>query len=289
MEPRAGVATNSRAKTARLAFVVPAYNEEALIGRCLESILRETEDRTDDVDIVVVDNASTDRTGAIARSYPRVRVIEEPDKGLVKARHAGYRATDAPLIANVDSDCSLTPGWVDTVFDAFDADDDLAALSGPFIYDDLGRFGRGLTRVWYAIGYAIYRIDTRVFGLGGMLQGGNFVVRRSAMEQIGGFDTSIEFYGEDSDVAYRISKVGRVKWTFKLPAYSSARRLKGEGFIATGFRYTVNHFAIHFGRGPVTKTHRDLRPHAPPGEPDSLETSGDRPRSNQVSADYGSK
>jgi len=53
----------------------------------------------------------------------------------------------------------------------------------------------------------------------------------------GGFDTSITFYGEDTDVARRISRVGTVKWTFKLPMYTSGRRLAHDGVMRTGIRY----------------------------------------------------
>ena len=60
------------------------------------------------------------------------------------------------------------------------------------------------------------------------MQGGNFVVRRDALQKIGGYDTNISFYGEDTDVARRLSKVGHVKFTFDLPALSSGRRLAKE-------------------------------------------------------------
>ncbi|MEQ8697596.1 MAG: glycosyltransferase family A protein [Bauldia litoralis] len=244
----------------KIAFVVPAYNEEALIGRCLESILRELARGDYDSDVVVVNNASTDRTAEIARGFPGVRVVDEPVKGLVKARQAGYVATDGELIANVDGDCALTPGWIDTVLTEFGKDERMVALSGPFIYDDLPLRQRALTRTWYGATYCMYVLDKYVLGVGGMLQGGNFIVRRSAMEKIGGFDTSIEFYGEDTDIARRISKAGRLKWTFALPMYSSGRRVTGEGFVRTGLRYAANYFAVNFGGRPVTRTHRDLRP-----------------------------
>ena len=63
---------------AELAFVIPAYNEEALIGQCLESVIKDVERSGADVDIVVVNNASVDRTKEIALSYPGVRVVDDP-------------------------------------------------------------------------------------------------------------------------------------------------------------------------------------------------------------------
>ena len=78
----------------RLSFVIPAYNEERYLGGCLESILEQTRDLPD-TEIVVVNNASTDGTRDVALSYPRVRLVDEPRKGLTYARQAGFaRAAD---------------------------------------------------------------------------------------------------------------------------------------------------------------------------------------------------
>ncbi|MFX0204255.1 MAG: glycosyltransferase family 2 protein, partial [Candidatus Hodarchaeota archaeon] len=86
-----------------------------------------------------------------------------------------------------------------------------------------------------------------------------FVIKRAAFEQIGGFDTSIDFYGEDTDVARRLNKVGHVKFTFTLPIYASGRRLAKEGIIKTGIRYSANYFWVSFSGKPLTKTSTDIR------------------------------
>jgi cellulose synthase/poly-beta-1,6-N-acetylglucosamine synthase-like glycosyltransferase len=92
-----------------------------------------------------------------------------------------------------------------------------------------------------------------------MLQGGNFIVRRDAMEKIGGFDTRIAFYGEDTDIAKRIFAAGQVKWTFTLPMHTSGRRLRAEGIITMGLRYAINHlWQILFSK-TFTTTYRDIR------------------------------
>src|ERR1700761_7806218 len=121
-----------------LAFVIPAYNEEALIGKCVESVLAEVKRSGRQVDVVVVNNNSTDRTREIAASYAGVRVVDELQKGLVSARDGGFRATTAELVANIDGDTIVPPGWLDTVFREFERDDQLVCLSGPYVYYDLG-------------------------------------------------------------------------------------------------------------------------------------------------------
>ena len=251
-----------------IAFIVPAYNEEALIGRCLASILRDIATSGCAAEVVVVNNASTDRTREIAAAFPEVRVVDEPAKGLVQARHAGLMASSAELVANVDADTLLPPGWITTVLTAFATDRDLVALSGPFIYYDLSRFGRFLVQIFYYAAFVVYLVNRHVLRVGSMVQGGNFVFRRSAWLAVGGYDRTIAFYGEDTDVARRLTRVGAVRWTFALPMYASGRRLKAEGMLTIGFRYAVNYLWVTFAGRPFTADYTDIRPAAAVGPAD---------------------
>lgn len=244
----------------KISFVIPAYNEEAYIRDCLASILRECAEDTYDVEIIVVNNASTDATAIVARSFQGVRVVDEPHKGLVYARRAGFLASTGDIIANVDADTILPPGWLARVMDEFGSAPDLVALSGPFIYHDLSRAKNMMVRGYYYIGYLTYLVNRYVARVGSLLQGGNFVVRRGALEKIGGYDLTIDFYGEDTDLARRLHHVGPVKFTFKLPMYASGRRLAAEGFFTMGIRYPLNYFWTIFFKKPYTKGYRDIRP-----------------------------
>lgn len=243
----------------KLSFVIPAHNEQAIIGKCLEAILREAKGHTD-IEVIVVDNASSDNTANVAASYSGVTVVKEPQKGIVWARRAGFLASHGDLIANVDADNQLTPGWITKVLAEFEKDPNLVTLSGPFIYYDLPKTARFFVRFFYYISYIIYFLNRFIFRVGSVVQGGNFIVRRSALEKIGGFDTSISFYGEDTDIARRMSKVGEVKFTFNLPIYSSGRRIAKEGALTIGLRYGLNYFWITFFKKPLSKTYTDLRP-----------------------------
>ena len=92
-----------------------------------------------------------------------------------------------------------------------------------------------------------------------MLQGGNFIVRRSALEKIGGYNLEFDFYGEDTDIACRLHKIGEVVFTFNLPMHTSGRRLAKEGIFAAGIRYGINHFWTIFFKKPFTKKFIDIR------------------------------
>jgi glycosyltransferase involved in cell wall biosynthesis len=249
----------------KLAFVIAAYNEELLVAECLRSVLAEVErtGRSADVDVVVVDNASTDRTAEIARGFAGVRVVHEPEKGIVHARDAGFRATDAELVANIDADTIVPPGWLDTVFKDFSADPQLVALSGPYHYHDLSRPKQWVVAGFYAVTWLAYLLNRFVLRVGSVVQGGNFVFRRAAWEQVGGYDRSIAFFGEDTDVAVRLSRVGKVRWTYKLKMLTSGRRMENEGLVRTGARYVINFLSVTFRGRPATVDYEDVRPDAP--------------------------
>lgn len=246
-----------------LSIVIPAYNEEALLGRCLEAVLAEARRAGGEVEIVVVDNASTDGTRAVAERYP-VRVVNEPKKGIVEARHRGLIETTGDLVANIDADTVMPSGWITCVRAQFASDPNLVALSGPVEFEGLPRWQQTLVHASYLLAYPFYLVINDVLNVGSILQGGNFVFRRSAWLAAGGYDRSIEFYGEDSDVARRLRPFGKVKWTFALPMVGSGRRFSEAGFARSAIRYSVNFLSTTFLRRPVDRTHTDVRTPRPP-------------------------
>jgi len=218
----------------RVSFVVPAYNEERLLPACLAAIRAEIDRSGCDAEILVVNNASTDGTGRIA-------------------------AATGELIANIDADTLVPPGWLDRVLAEFACSPRLVVLSGPYDYYDVPFHIRAAARLFYAVGFATYVFNKRVLGVGSMVQGGNFVLLRDALAGIGGFSDRFTFYGEDTDIASRMSRVGDVKFTFALMAKSSGRRLQGDGLIMTGVRYSTNYLWATYFRKPFTTAWNDYR------------------------------
>lgn len=196
-----------------ISFVVPAFNEEALIASCLYAILAEVSRVGCAAEIIVVDNNSSDHTREIAAGIPGVAIVEELRRGLVAARRAGCLAARGRLIANIDADTMIPPGWLDIVLGEFDRHPRLAALSGPFIHYDLPKSARLAAAVFYRISFVGYLLVRFVFRAGSMMQGGNFVVRKRALEAADAFSPSFSFYGEDTEMARRLSEVGPVKFS----------------------------------------------------------------------------
>jgi len=243
----------------KLSFVIPAYNEEKYISQCLQSIFNELEGKLYDVEIIVVNNSSTDKTKEIASAFSGVTVVDEAQKGLVNARKAGFAVATGDLIANIDADTILTHEWIEKVLDKFKYNSDIVAFSGPFIYYDMPLRINVLVRLFYYFGYITYLFNSHFLHVSSMLQGGNFVFRRAAFEKIGGYNDKFVFYGEDTDVAKRLSKVGKVIFSFKLPIYASGRRLRKEGILKAGFKYSINYFWTIIFRKPFNKKYTDVR------------------------------
>lgn len=239
----------------RLSIVVPAYNEEAYLPACLEALQAEISRSggAATAEIVVVDNASTDRTAEVAVEYG-ARVVREPAKGLTRARQCGLAAARGALVAYVDADTRVPAGWIERLMQEFSADPRVVCVSGPCTYYDGSRRERLLARVyWTLLAMPTYRV-TRY-----MVLGGNFAATRSALLAIGGFDTTIAFYGEDTNIARRLHAAGRVKFTRRLCVATSARRLQREGVLATAGRYVLNFLSEALLRRPVTRSYSDVR------------------------------
>ena len=257
-------------KAMKLSFIIPAYNEESYIGKSLESIQREIKGGEYDVEIIVVNNASTDATKKVALSFSGVRVIDETKKGLLHARQAGFLASTGDFIIQLDADTIICAGWLKTALSEFAKNPKLVAASGPVIYYDLPPISKKLTRLGYHVMFVSYLMNRFILRVGSMLQGGLCIIRRSALEQVGGYNSEINFYGEDTDLARRLQTIGPVKFTFKLPTYSSGRRVAIEGFWEMARRYYVNHIWITFMKRSYTNEYLDIRTTVDSNNPISL-------------------
>lgn len=244
----------------KLSIIIPAYNEEYYISDCLDSIFAQTAGAACDTEIIVVDNASTDRTAEIVRRYPKARLVHEPQKGVVRARQAGYLAATGDIIANIDADTRLTSGWIAKVAAAFGNDDKLVGLSGPAHFYDLSRKTKIMIDLVYYFVFFSYFINRFVLRKGSVVQGANLAIRRSALQSIGGYDTTIDFYGDDTDIARRLHKVGKVRYTYKIPVMTSGRRIAKEGVSRTLWHYGINYLWVMTMKRPFTTTSTDIRP-----------------------------
>jgi len=240
----------------RYSVIVCAFNEELLLPDCLRSLLQQS---FPPHEIIVVNNASTDRTAAAA-SIPGIRVVNEPRKGLVIARETGRRVSTGDVLVYVDADCRAPRGWLERIAREFAGPNPPVAVTGPYRFYDWDIVGRALVRLYdHSLAPVTHLLAQDVFGIGAVLYGGNFAVTRQALDAIGGFDTTIEFHGEDTNLARRVSKAGRVRLRQPCWVYTSARRYRAMGRGRVFGLYVRNFCAEIFFHRPSDTTHEDVR------------------------------
>ena len=229
----------------KISLIIPAYNEQWYIADCIACALK-----NDFYEIIVVDNASTDNTAQIARDM-WVTVIHESIKWTNAARQAGYLHATWDICAFVDSDTRM-PDWRSRYI-LSEFKHDIVFLSWQYSYYDVSRFW---DICWVAIVrcciYPVYRI---VWYAG---IGWNMYIRRSTLQQMQWFDTSITFYGDDTDTAHRAHALGKTLILDRLLP-TSARRLVWQWIRTTRYLYVTNFFAHMFGRKTINPEHKNFR------------------------------
>jgi len=237
--------------------IVCAFNEAAYLPACLYSLRAQSRpaDR-----VLVVNNASTDDTGAVARTVPGVRVVDEPTKGLVVARETARRESKSDVLAYVDADCRAPLRWLEAVERRFRADAGVVAVTGPYRFYDWDWTGRALIGAYdVLVAPPTHFLVHDVLRLGAVLYGGNFAVRSDALARIGGFDRTIEFHGEDTNLGRRLRPVGRIAMSRHCWVWTSARRYRVMGKRRVFGLYVRNFWSELLRHRPADRHHLDVR------------------------------
>ena len=239
-----------------ISAIVCAYNEAEYILACLFSLLAQT--RPPD-EILVVNNASTDETGSAARTVTGVRVIDEPAKGLVVARETARRHAAGEVLAYIDADCRAPIFWIERVERRFEAQRALVGVTGPYRFYDWDWTGRLLIRLYDLIVAPLTHAAVHTLGFGAILYGGNFAVRSEALARIGGFDRTIEFHGEDTNLGRRLTPLGRIDICSECWVWTSARRYRAMGKRQVFGLYIRNFWSEVLRHRPADAEHLDVR------------------------------
>lgn len=228
-----------------VSFVVPVRDGARWIGRVLEAILAEDDGRP--FEVVVVEDGSRDRSpdlvAAAAARDPRVRVVAGPRRGAAAAVNAGVVAARHPLVAQVDQDVVLEPGW-------------LAALAGelrdPEVAAAQGYYATARAASLWARA-AGYDLELRYAGIRredvDHVCTGNSVYRRRALEQVGLFDEAFG-YAYDNRMSYRLRAAG---WRLVFNRRARSRHVWRDGLLG----YLRQQYGQGYGRLDLVLRHPD--------------------------------
>jgi glycosyltransferase involved in cell wall biosynthesis len=223
-----------------VSIIIPAYNEQNFIRPCLDSVLDQTID-SGIYEVLVVDNHSSDRTAAIARSR-RVSVVHEPRKGYVHALRKGIEASTGEILAFTDADCRVPRDWISSFQDHFESSPDLVAVGGKLAF--------------YGLDPMLERITRLILSLTSTLPGGNMAVRRTALERIGGiqadFNLSLDYW-----LTIELRAAGKIKIDKRLIVLTSGRRFQGAFF--SQIKYPCNVVSLRLRGRPLFHDFPDVR------------------------------
>jgi glycosyltransferase involved in cell wall biosynthesis len=196
---------------ALVSFVVPAWNEEVLLGRTLKCIFEAAQLLNIPFEVVVADDASTDRTAEIAREHS-AQVVSINRRQIAATRNAGARASKGELLIFVDADTLVTPEVVRAALEAIRSG---AVGGGCAVYFD-GRVP----------GYArrLLPIFIRLYRAAGLAAGCFLFCTRRAFDAVGGFDE--KFYAsEECWMSWALRRRGRFV-LLRETVHTSARKLR---------------------------------------------------------------
>jgi GT2 family glycosyltransferase len=200
----------------RCAAIIPVHNHAALTRRCLDAVLEEP--ASGDLEIIVVDDGSTDSTAALLEEYGSSIQVRRRDRsgGFAVACREGVAATEAPLLLFLNNDAIGERGWLETLLADADAHPEAAAIGTKLLYPD-----GTVQHAGVAIGqdrlprhiYAGFPADHPAVNRSRPFQavtGACMLVRRQAWERLGGFDPGYVNGLEDTDFCLRLGERGEV-------------------------------------------------------------------------------
>jgi len=184
-----------------VSILIPCYNSERTIRRCLESIVNQ--ETSVPFDVTVIDSSSDRTPEIVAREYPEVKLIRRTSRTLAgAARNIGVRATSGPFCMMIDSDCIAEPDMVDRVMQRF-REGNYTGVGGAICNGTPGSWS-GL--LCYLMEFkesmpCTPRREVRT------LATANLTYRRDVFERLGGFDDTL-WLTEDILFNYKLTMSG---------------------------------------------------------------------------------
>jgi glycosyltransferase involved in cell wall biosynthesis len=188
-------------KPLALSLIIPAYNEEKHLKACLEAVAVQS---VMPIEVIVVNNNSTDDTVAIAGQYPFVRVINEKRQGIVYGRNAGFDAAKGQILGRIDADSILPPHWVASVLDFYKNNPalDIAFTGGGKFYN----VPLPSITSW-VLDQVAFRLNRLLLGHY-ILYGSNMAIPKRVWEQVSDDACVRTDIHEDLDLAIHVHRAG---------------------------------------------------------------------------------
>ena len=188
-----------------ISIIIPTFNGASRIGNCLDALLKQTTGR--DVDILVVNDGSTDNTAEVVRGNPGVRLISQRNAGPAAARNRGALEARGTLLLFTDDVCVPMAGWLNAMIEPFD-DPEVVGAKGIYRTRQK-RLAARFVQIEYEDRYRLMaHLDCIDF-----IDTYSAAFRRDRFLEMAGYDTSFPVAcAEDVELSYRMSAEG---WKMK--------------------------------------------------------------------------
>lgn len=224
-----------------ISVVIPAYNEEKTLASCLNALTCQRTSRH--FEVIVVNNASTDRTGEVARQFMKklnLRVVYEGSKSRGAARAVGFQKAKGEVILSTDADTQVPPNWLEIISKHLFYKN-IIAVTGPMQMSDctpsVNRFINWLQPTFMHS----YRLVMGYYFLSGF----NFGIKAPVYRQVNGFDKKLNVC-EDINLSEQVRALGKIVY-LDCPVTVLGRRFR-KGvihgimtYIYAGFNYYIRH------------------------------------------------
>lgn len=203
----------------KISVVVPAYNEEKYIGRCLEALEKQS---VKPDEIIVVDNNSTDKTVEIAKKFKNVTLLTQKLPGTINARNLGFDSAKYEIIARTDADSIVDKNWILEIKKYLSKNKKVDAFQGAHFYE-------GVPETVNTTMFMQLIFTMQIF-LGHIaLIGPNMIVKSDAWRKVRSTlcknDKEVH---EDIDISIHLNILGmKIGYTPKVIVWTSTRRLTG--------------------------------------------------------------
>jgi amino acid adenylation domain-containing protein len=254
-----------------VSVVIPAYNSARFVAEAIESAIDQTYPI---VEVIVVDDGSTDETKAICDRYPTVKYIYQPNQGVSTARNNGMNASQGAYLVFLDSDDRLLPAAIAVGMNCIAAHPEAGFVFGSYLFKAINPDGSYTTRKLFDEPPAIVSYQT-ILAAQHKIQCATVLFRRQAIESVGGFGPGVVPI-EDLNLFLRFARV--------FPIYFhdqtiSEYRYHGENVSSQAAKMlvmTMRVYRIEWEYLQQTGKELELRPAYAAGRAASIKLFGDR-------------
>lgn len=227
-----------------VSVVIPTLNEEKYLPHCLLSLTKQT---YKNFEIIVSDGGSTDNTIQAAKSF-KAKIVIIPHSTITIARQKGVAEALGDIIVGADADTTYPPNHLEMIVSDFQKDQNIVAVGGG---------GEFESKPWWVhISWrAAYFIFGKIFQWLGVVvyaPAFNLSFKKNVFNKIGGYNTYLDFGGDELDMLARLKRVGRVYFDVRLHPNPSSRRAK-VGFWSMLIKHTLIDYYLNYFLAKIFK------------------------------------